>query len=132
METCSCLHTLAGHNKPVQKLAISNCYLYSIAGRKIRVWDLDTFACLRNIHTQDDGGALRALSVTGHAIHVAGQVRYLAHIALQCDCFCQQQPLFPAAQSLVNVTTSAPLHCSLLFFRGQGSVIHEVYLSWWS
>ena len=75
LQACTCLHTLRGHNKPVQKLAIRRGLLYSTAGRKMRVWDLETFRCIRNLHTQDDGGALRALAVgEKRSIFVAGQV----------------------------------------------------------
>ena len=75
LQACTCLHTLRGHSKPVQKLAIRGGLLYSTAGRKMRVWDLDTFKCIRNVHTQDDGGALRALAVgEKRSIFVAGQV----------------------------------------------------------
>ena len=75
LSSCACLHTLRGHNKPVQRLEICGNSLYSTAGRKIRVWDLTTFRCRKNIHTQDDGGALRALALgSAGTIYVAGQV----------------------------------------------------------
>jgi len=35
LESCTCLHTLRGHNKPVQKLGLRGGALYSIAGRKV-------------------------------------------------------------------------------------------------
>ena len=75
LNSCICLHTLRGHNKPVQRLEIRGKMLCSTAGRKIRVWDLETFRCRKNIHTQDDGGALRALALgPSGTIYVAGQV----------------------------------------------------------
>ena len=75
MTTFGCLKTLYGHNKPVQKLAQKAGKLYSIAGRKIRIWDVLTFKCIRNMHTEDEGGGLRALVVADdNTVYVAGQV----------------------------------------------------------
>ncbi len=72
----------------MQRLEIHGNSLYSTAGRKIRVWDLTTFRCRKNIHTQDDGGALRALALgqTG-TIYVAGQVTTL-HFEIHLQSVC--------------------------------------------
>ena len=43
LQSCTCLHTLRGHNKPVQKLGLRGGNLYSIAGRKVRVWCLKSY-----------------------------------------------------------------------------------------
>lgn len=72
------MRTLCGHNKPVQKLEVRGRRLVSIAGRKIRVWCVDTLRCVRNVHTQDGGGALRALAVADRdTVYVSGQVQTL-------------------------------------------------------
>ena len=69
MESHQLLATLVGHNKPVLKLAIYGKHLYSTAGRRIRVWDLDTYDCVYVAHTMPGSGALRAL-----AVRVAGKI----------------------------------------------------------
>lgn len=65
VESHQLLTTLVGHNKPVLKLAIYGKHLYSTAGRRIRVWDLDTYDCVYMAHTMPGSGALRALAVGG-------------------------------------------------------------------
>ena len=72
---CKCLHTLQGHQQPVQRIAICGSRMYSTAGRNIRVWDVATFKCLQVIKTQQDCGALLAMTAAPHGtVYVGGQV----------------------------------------------------------
>ncbi len=75
LEQGRCVHTLAGHSRPVQRLHIAGGRLYSVGGRSVRVWDLATFACLRVIQQPRENGALHALAVgPDDTLYVAGQV----------------------------------------------------------
>ena len=72
---CKCVHTLRGHKQPVQRIAICGKRLYSTAGRTIRVWDVATFECLQVIRTQQDCGALLAMTAAPDGtVYVGGQV----------------------------------------------------------
>ena len=72
---CKCVHTLRGHKQPVQRIAICGRRLYSTAGRTIRVWDVATFECLQVIRTQQDCGALLAMTAAPDGtVYVGGQV----------------------------------------------------------
>lgn len=69
------MHTLRGHKQPVQRIAICGSRLYSTAGRDIRVWDVATFECLQVIRTQQDCGALLAMTAAPDGtVYVGGQV----------------------------------------------------------
>ncbi|KAL3135302.1 hypothetical protein ABBQ32_007500 [Trebouxia sp. C0010 RCD-2024] len=71
---CKCVHTLRGHKQPVQRIAICGGRLYSTAGRNIRVWDVATFECLQVIKTQQDCGALLAMTAAPDGtVYVGGQ-----------------------------------------------------------
>lgn len=71
---CKCLHSLRGHKQPVQRIAICGKRMYSTAGRDVRVWDVDSFACLQVIKTQQDCGALLALAAAPDGtVYVGGQ-----------------------------------------------------------
>ncbi|DBB02245.1 TPA: hypothetical protein ACH3X3_011267 [Trebouxia sp. C0006] len=71
---CKCLHTLKGHQQPVQRIAICGSRMYSTAGRNIRVWDVATFKCLQVIKTQQDCGALLAMTAAPDGtVYVGGQ-----------------------------------------------------------
>lgn len=75
LEQGRCVRTLTGHSRPVQRLHISAGRLYSIGGRSLRVWDLQTYACLRIIQQPRENGALYALAVDPNdTLYVAGQV----------------------------------------------------------
>ena len=89
---CKCLHTLQGHQQPVQRIAICGSRMYSTAGRNIRVWDVATFKCLQVIKTQQDCGALLAMTAAPHGtVYVGGQVSALPWHPFRnqspaCDC----------------------------------------------
>ena len=97
LDAYTCVRVLQGHNKPVQRLTIRGNMLYSTAGRWLRAWDLNTYKCVRNVQTQADGGALRALAMgPSGTIYVAGQARISkeasmhSHVCLplpHCTCF---------------------------------------------
>lgn len=82
MAQCKCVHTLRGHKQPVQRIAICGSRLYSTAGRDIRVWDVATFECLQVIRTQQDCGALLAMTAAPKGtVYVGGQVCLPATLA---------------------------------------------------
>ena len=59
----------------MQRIAICGARLYSTAGRNIRVWDVATFQCLQVIKTQQDCGALLAMTAAPDGtVYVGGQV----------------------------------------------------------
>ena len=59
----------------MQRIAICGSRLYSTAGRNIRVWDVATFECLQVIKTQQDCGALLAMTAAPDGtVYVGGQV----------------------------------------------------------
>lgn len=72
---CKCTHTLTGHTKPVQRLEVHGSRLYSVGGRAIRAWDLNTFECVGVLRTRNDCGSLCGLSVDAAGlVYVGGQV----------------------------------------------------------
>ena len=94
---CKCLHTLRGHQQPVQRIAICGTRLYSTAGRNIMVWDVNSFERLQVIKTQQDCGALLAMTAAPNGtVYVGGQV------AIACVC--------PPAVLLQHICTLC-LHC---------------------
>ena len=84
---CKCVHTLRGHKQPVQRIAICGSRLYSTAGRDIRVWDVATFECLQVIRTQQDCGALLAMTAAPDGtVYVGGQVCSPATLSPPASC----------------------------------------------
>ncbi len=82
---CKCLHSLKGHQQPVQRIAICGSRMYSTAGRNIRVWDVATFKCLQVIKTQQDCGALLAMTAAPDGtVYVGGQVSAFSHLGCCC------------------------------------------------
>lgn len=61
-------HTLIcdwnGHSKPVIKLHELNHLLFSTAGLEIKVWDVESYACLCLLETCEGSGSVRSLSVS--------------------------------------------------------------------
>lgn len=59
---------LKGHSKPVIKLHEMNHLLFSTAGLEIKVWDVETYACLCLLGTCEGSGSVRSLSVSSVAL----------------------------------------------------------------
>lgn len=96
---CKCVHTLRGHKQPVQRIAICGGRLYSTAGRNIRVWDVATFECLQVIKTQQDCGALLAMTAAPDGtVYVGGQVSLHQHSALH---HCMHPALHHCLQTVI-------------------------------
>jgi WD40 repeat protein len=75
LEQGKCVRTLTGHSRPVQRLHVAGNRLFSIGGRSLYVWDLDTYACLRIVQQPRESGALYAVAIgSDNTLFVAGQV----------------------------------------------------------
>ncbi|GMH45158.1 hypothetical protein BSKO_13115 [Bryopsis sp. KO-2023] len=67
------IYTLEGHRKPVIKLHLEGKRLFSTAGQRIRVWNLDTYECVYVAVTHAGSGTVRALSVLEDMVYTGGQ-----------------------------------------------------------
>lgn len=70
----TCVRTLTGHARPVQRLWVDGGLLYSAGGRTVRVTRLDTWTCVRVLTLPPASGSIYALAVGGEGtVYVAGQ-----------------------------------------------------------
>ena len=74
LTTFECVRTLAGHGKPVQRLAVAGHLLYSAGGRRVRAWDVRTWACVHELALPEASGSIFGLAVCdAGVVYVAGQ-----------------------------------------------------------
>ena len=93
-----CIRTLVGHSRAVQKLCAERQRLFSVGGRALRVWDLDTYLCIHVIHLPHDSGTLTALAVDpGRMLYIAGQVRLLCSLTTPA-------PLYVSREHLLDIS----------------------------
>lgn len=57
----SCVASMTAGKKPVTHMALCSTYLYSAAGRKLRMWDLDTLSCVHAIRIANHCGYIKCL-----------------------------------------------------------------------
>jgi WD40 repeat protein len=74
LDSCKCIRTLTGHNHPIYCLAVQGDYLYSTGGRRVRIWDLRTWTCVRLVSVKGAAGAFCGAGLSSSDLYLGGQV----------------------------------------------------------
>lgn len=89
----SIVSTITGHRSPITHMKLAGKYLYASGGRKVRVWDLETLACIHVIHIDKESGNIRSLEVLEDGrVYVGCQDSTVKAFCIVSEAFIQQQP----------------------------------------
>ncbi|GAX84568.1 hypothetical protein CEUSTIGMA_g11989.t1 [Chlamydomonas eustigma] len=69
----SIIATIHGHKKPITHMKLVGEHLFTSGGRKVRIWNVETFQCIHVIRISNECGNIRSLEVAGGLLYLGCQ-----------------------------------------------------------